>query len=273
MTQDLRLELESTPTNVAPLTHYNTDLGWTNWDTTATWTPNLDTYHDFESMTVTRGDSTSAAYLAKAYSPGESYLNTRQSGYGSWVTYGSINECVLSGYSKDECTHRQRGDYYSYSAAVAENDTNTTFYNTSGNVAPNSICPAGWRLIAGATGYNNLESEHSDLMVLITKTGILDTRYNWSVRTSSVTTSWTAHWIGWVTEPIYETPLYMIPNGAVMEGVNSNNQWTYSQQYAPGSQTDYLESRTMGYSIVPGTMSFALGYRSSWMMGVRCVAR
>jgi len=58
MTQNLDLDLETMPTNVAALTHDNTDLGWTSLNTNATWTPStatVTTAADYEADALASG--------------------------------------------------------------------------------------------------------------------------------------------------------------------------------------------------------------------------
>jgi hypothetical protein len=49
--------------------------------------------------------------------------------------------------------HWQVGNYYNWSAAVASNDTSTM---TMGSVAPDSICPKGWRLTSSSSEITTL---------------------------------------------------------------------------------------------------------------------
>ena len=130
MTQNLDLELDSTKT----YTPSDTDVS-------ANWQPILSTI-DFLYGTYIGG------WVYSSYSPfsgssGEEYRYTsgnKDNDDGYW----SLVACQVA--HPDCSTHNHIGNYYNWSAAVASNDTNTTELTTDGNNAPDSICPAGWRL-------------------------------------------------------------------------------------------------------------------------------
>lgn len=108
MTQNLDLDIDDTRT----YTHYDTDLGWTTGDETATWKP-------------TEGHST---------------INFTGTTVDGWVD--SNTEPYSANKTDDSKTdHDSLGNYYNWSAAVASNNTDSF----SGN-ADNSVCPNRWRL-------------------------------------------------------------------------------------------------------------------------------
>ena len=46
----------------------------------------------------------------------------------------------------DEKHHGHVGTFYNWAAAIAENNANTDYLNTNFNMAPDSVCPKGWKL-------------------------------------------------------------------------------------------------------------------------------
>ncbi len=163
MTQNLDLDLDNSVT----YTHADTDLGWGS-DATAMWIPTNSTVQlnsdgsSFQSfsadnnvpMSLNTGDwyyagydgstllaDTSVNYLTSANrttTNGVTMVNN-----GSGVVYYANAPFDING------THGHVGNYYSWSAAVASNDTSGYTTSTAGNVdndPQNSICPAGWRL-------------------------------------------------------------------------------------------------------------------------------
>ena len=129
MTQNLALDLETIPTNVAPLTSENTDLndnslsgayklGYTYENNTLTWKPANAT---------------------------KSFAGTSVSGWTKSNTAPSSarkTDGILAG-------HTATGNYYNWSAAIASNSSGSYWSNTYNDVSKNpqnSICPKGWRL-------------------------------------------------------------------------------------------------------------------------------
>ena len=137
MTQNLDLDIDETKT----YTHYDTDLGWNdpnNLDVNATWQPTAGhSTIDFTSDTV---DGWVGSYT-EPYSanPGDIYYYTSNSTTAD-TKYTSLQACQTD--SHNDCEHYHAGNYYNFTAATASNDSSSA---TSGD-APNSICPAGWRL-------------------------------------------------------------------------------------------------------------------------------
>ena len=129
MTQNLALDLETIPTNVAPLTSENTDLndnslsgayklGYTYENNTLTWKP----------ANATRSfTSTSVSGWTKSNTAPSSARKT---------------DGILAG-------HTATGNYYNWSAAIASNSSGSYWSDTYNDVSKNpqnSICPKGWRL-------------------------------------------------------------------------------------------------------------------------------
>ena len=134
MTQNLDLDLETTPTNVTALTSENTNLKL------------------FGSM----GYTTANGYTCSNDSP------TCENGVITWapergtIPNGDLNSTTWKNDSKNPYSydkgnaepngymngHGKPGNYYNWTAAIASN--NSSSY--AGGVAVNSICPASWRL-------------------------------------------------------------------------------------------------------------------------------
>lgn len=157
MTQNLDLDIGGADT--APLTSENTNIntsgsgayaaGYKTANGVTIWTP-LNT-------AVTSGRTISGTTLTgwtnDNYAPysaegGDVYVYTSGSD-GNDTVYESLSACTSAGHSVADCKHYHRGNYYSWSAAVASNDTTslTTEYTT----AQNDICPKGWRLPVGSS--------------------------------------------------------------------------------------------------------------------------
>ncbi len=140
MTQNLGYVLNSSTT----LTHYTTDLGYTNNDTSRTWTPTT------SSITTTTGWSSSGAAGS-----------IDQDRFHYYTTNSTSSEYAATACSNTElCPHYKAGVYYKYNAAIAENKTGFEQYDTM----PDSVCPAGWRLTDGLT--QNTYSEYNHLAKL-----------------------------------------------------------------------------------------------------------
>ena len=258
MTQNLDLDLETTPTNVAALTHANTDLGWTTNDTTATWTPSTAT------ATTASGYGTNTNTAPASFDSGDTYQYVSTTGVTT--AYNSKSDCETA-HPDGTCAHYHVGNYYNWSAAVASNDTSsiTTQYTT----APDSICPAGWRLpesrtstTAGTPGY------YSEI------------NYTWvneGLAKDYVTGTGTATYnpdnsTGWIN--IQNNPMYMVAAG-YKNGTSAPTQlstygryWTntaYSNSvaYAPYFYSSGLYPTYYNSSNSPRDRGFS----------IRCVAR
>ena len=151
MTQNLDLDLIAGTT----FTHANTDLGWTNLDTEATWTVG-------EGYSTIPWDPIAGKFTgwvnqnALPYSadPGEKYYYTSNTTSND-TTFNSMTQCLEAGHTQADCEHYHAGNYYNWTAAVAGNVVNY------GN-APDSICPAGWRLPkTSANKFANLLVEYN----------------------------------------------------------------------------------------------------------------
>ena len=252
MTQNLDLDLETTPTNVLPLTSDNTDLnlygsmGYTSSngyscsnpddpeatltndcsgeDEIITWAPERDTIPPNDLSAETFPISYSDPY---SYDRGLVVLNGNMDGHG------------------------YTGNYYNWPAVIASN--NSSSY-TSG-VAANSICPAGWRLPNTASmegGY-----EFSKLL------------YKYGVTTDDQNTS------GYASggfNKIIASPLYFVRGGYVSP-YNSSSlvQSGYSSYYWSSPARDRLYARIFYFH--SGDIRFGSEQYKSIGLSLRCLAK
>ena len=173
MTQNLDYMLNENVT----LTHNTSDLGWTHYDENATWTP--------ASSTITEGNWEEKHYEPVSMKTENAYFYPSGSNAMD-KKYLSVEDCASVNGDADTCTHHNNGVIYNWSAAVAVNDSNTEYYVTDYNVAPNSVCPAGWRLPKGVSGGNDTEEDASEFGKLLHQYGIVD---GWNANYSDIANS------------------------------------------------------------------------------------
>ncbi|MBQ3353043.1 hypothetical protein IJG89_01680 [Candidatus Saccharibacteria bacterium] len=258
MTQNLDLDLETTPTNVAALTHDNTDLGWTTLNTSATWTPSTAT------ATTAAGYGSNTNTAPASFDSGDTYRYVSTT--GTTTSYSSKSACETA-HNDGTCPHYHVGNYYNWSAAVASNDTSTITANYT--TAPDSICPAGWRLPTGKTSNTSTDLGYYG-----------EINYTWvseGLAKDYVTGTGTATYIpdnntGWVN--IRNNPMYMVAAG-YKNGTSAPTQldtygryWTntaYSNSvaYAPYFYSSGLYPTYYNSSNSPRGRGFS----------IRCVAR
>lgn len=170
MAQNLDFDLDNNVT----LTHANTDLGWSENDETATWTPAFSTEvveNDVADIFV------NDAFVLKSIDVGDWYYsdmaNTTESTNIDYLTSPNrvisngiitVNDGNGTGLGFDffstapfetNGTHGHVGNYYNFAAAVATNNLGGDLY--LGINAPNSICPAGWKLPKNTDLYSSWE--------------------------------------------------------------------------------------------------------------------
>lgn len=150
MTQNLDLDLETTPNHVAALTPSNTDIS-------AAWSPENATSTVLSNSFSDSGWSydDNNPYSAD---PGDWYWDGDYSSTAcNYLTYNSCTHFSISPFSNG--THGHVGNYYNWAAAIASNDSSSI---TSS--APGSICPAGWRLPTGSPSgeLNALNSQYGN---------------------------------------------------------------------------------------------------------------
>ena len=258
MTQNLDLDLETTPNNVAALTHDNTDLGWSTLDTSATWTPSTAT----ATTEADYGSNTNTAPASFDYGDVYRYVSTT----GSTTSYTSKSACETA-HTDGTCAHYHVGNYYNWSAAVASNDTSTITANYA--TAPDSICPAGWRLPAGKTSNASTNSGYYGEINYTWVNEGLATRY---VTGSGNATYNPNNTTGW--NNIRNSPMYMVFAGykdgtSTVSNIGSygyfwtNTVYSNTTAYAPYAYSSGL------YPTYYNSTSSARGRGLS----IRCIAR
>lgn len=257
MTQNLDLLIDSSKT----YTHDDTDLGWTEGIATAVWTPSgtLATVVTVGEEDTNEGEN---VYAVNNWSE-NGKVPYQMEGGDRYNGYASLAGCISSGYTEEQCEHYHDGNYYNWSAAVAENDTSSATANYT--VMPDSICPAGWRLPNGLTNDNGT---------------ILATDYNTMFYENAVATSLTTSQnisVGIVSgnekrlgsEPIYFARSGQVYGGYVDWGGTNGYYWTSTVN---SSNYAYLVSFSWNSN---GATNLVPARTSSRYYGrtVRCVAR
>lgn len=233
MTQNLDLELSSTKT----YTPADTDVS-------ANWRPTRDTI-EFTSTSLNSWDIDNATpYSAN---PGEIYYYTSGTTTND-SEYASLAACQAE--HPDCSAHNHVGNYYNWSAAVASNNTNTTELTTMYNNAPDSICPAGWRLPTGRDRANTAASREGN--ALLAAEGIMTDNPGNSYATNG-------------SNNIRVTPLWLARSGNINGGsimstgsfgsywssTVINNNYAYASLYFNSGSVypTTNSSRNFGYSI------------------------
>jgi uncharacterized protein (TIGR02145 family) len=91
---------------------------------------------------------------------GDTYYYTSNT-TGNDTRYNSLQACKDASHTEDECKRYFAGNYYSWCAAIASN--NSTNISTTGTIASNSICPKGWRL-PNASQTDNVNNEFGRML-------------------------------------------------------------------------------------------------------------
>lgn len=241
MTQNLDLDLETTPTNVLPLTSDNTDLnlyGSMGYDASNGYTCEGSNEADCEGgaivwtperNTILPNDLSSETWENDVYNP---YSYDR----GLVAPNGNMNG------------HGYTGNYYNWTAAVASNSSSKINNNSS-----NSICPAGWRLPNAApveVGY-----EFSKLL------------YEYRITADDKNTS------GYATggfDKIIASPLYFVQAGFLYSGsINSQVEGSYWSNAHTNSQNAYfLKYNSSALNPAEGAGNYRNRGRS-----IRCLAK
>ena len=236
MTQNLDLDLDSNRT----YTHYDTDLGWDNsdkLDMNVTWQPIHSTI-DFTGDTVDGWvDSYTEPYSAN---PGDVYYHTSNSDAGD-IKYNSLQECISAGHNG--CTHYHAGNYYNFSAAIASNNSESITRE-----APDSICPAGWRLP---------KTSSNDFSKLLSNSGIIDESSHYMTD-------------GFIN--IRKSPLYFVRSG--QNNANLINA-SVEGSYIYGNRNSYIQVPFVlrfGASVIYSSYA-GWAYPTNFGRSVRCLAR
>ena len=148
----------------------------------------------------------------------------------------------------DCSAHNHVGNYYNWSAAVAGNNTNTTELKTKYNDAPDSICPAGWRLPTGRDSANTAASREwnallvaEGIMANSTGSGYAANGFN-SIRISPL---WLAR-----SGRVSSGSLYDTGGGYYWSSTVYDSSSAYQLGFSSGSVSPAdVNSRYYGYSI------------------------
>ena len=203
MTENLDLDLETTPNEVAALTSENTDLniydddiynsslGYAYNESTGliAWTPAMATYHNNAIHQDGKKTGDNITNSNQYYAPRS--WNLTVNGNEIYQKDGSTFDSAACNYfTAPACLgadknfnikpyavngeHGKIGNYYNWSAAVASNDTTTRVDNTHNAIADNpknSICPKGWRLTRSSSidAYNDFKSLYTAYSSSISK--------------------------------------------------------------------------------------------------------
>ena len=249
MTQNLDLDL----TAGDEFTHSDTDLGWTEGsiDPNASWTVG-NGY-----TTITKDPSTGNFTgwtldnsSPRSADPGDMYYYTSNTTSAD-IEFTSLEQCKNANYTEAECRHYKVGNYYNWTAAIATNDSSSF---TGSDNAPNSICPAGWRLPKAPNDSTN-------------EFGILLTLYN--VISSATSTSYKTTPDSFNT--LRSSPLYFVRSGYIFgssgvlsDATVSGDYWSSTAHNASDATSLYLRSS----DVRPASND----YRSfGWSL--RCLAR
>ena len=166
------------------------------------------------------------------------------------TTGGSFRECT----EEDLTNHRQIGNYYNWTAAVAMNDSSQ--YTTQDIDVNQSICPAGWRLPtkAGDKSYQNLVSN------LGLTAGIDGNIQNYPVFFTYGNEAW---------EPMNEGEPYVDEIGSKgLYWISTTGEYSAPDDEYLGYNLLFVESGTVD----PQFVGWSSPLRSSNVL-VRCVAR
>lgn len=155
MTQNLDLDLETTPANVTALTSENTDL-------TTYGSKNYDTSNGYACSNPSTTTNCTATNEVITWTPERATIASDNLSATTWTDNNSnpysydIGFVVADGSDSYE-GHKYAGNYYNWTAAIASNNsdafTSSTFDNVANN-PQNSICPKGWRLPTIANNTN-----------------------------------------------------------------------------------------------------------------------
>ena len=169
MTQNLDLNISSAIT----YTHASTDIKWGGDLRTSSWQPDNSTIDATANTSATISGWTQSNLYPNSVDVGNYYWNG--------LYYTSVENLYLAGDMGSEPIKWQKntpfninkehghvGNYYNFTAAIAQNDSSEYNYSTYENLnaAPqNSICPAGWRLPTMVKN-NSTKSEYKRLYTL-----------------------------------------------------------------------------------------------------------
>ena len=270
MTQNLDLNI----TTQSQFTHATTDLGWTNLDATASWNPNVGTSalnNGFIAWNEWTNDERSP-YSAE---PGEKYVVT--SGTTDLDSeYSSLSDCARFSLARnaEDCMHYHVGNYYTWSAAIAMNDSSSIYgYDQTGpEAAPNSICPKGWRL-PNSFGNENYgtDTDVTDFSNLLYQQGI----------TTTNNIEYDPDYTSDGSIMIRQAPLYMTRAGTVVD----ETDWSNNRVRGRLNDEIYLETGIYFTNLTWSYTSYGLAFSGEYPgidsgegregvgASIRCIAR
>lgn len=248
MTQNLDLDLDVTKT----YTHADTDLGYTANDPSATWTPANPTVATDALNATTWSDDVIAA---RSYDWGDTYVYASGTSTTD-ISYNNLKSCTDDDHLAEDCIHYFTGNRYNWPAAIASNSANTIgpVYTT----APNSICPAGWRLPVGLTAADG----YSDYDYLLYGNGITVGHAGWNA---------SAAYVAGGLNKVRTAPLWFLRAGDVGSGGTKRYQGVVGDYWSGTTGGDNSGSIYLGIGseyAVPAAYS-----AKSWGYAVRCIAR
>ena len=138
--------------------------------------------------------------------PGDVYYYTSNSTSDD-IKYTSLSACITAGHTEGECKHYHAGNYYNWTAAIASNSSSNL--NTQYANAPNSVCPAGWRLPVAT----NADQSIYEFGELLYKQGITKTKTDQGMGISYTTNGF---------YNIRKSPLWFIRGGQINNGTLSS---------------------------------------------------
>lgn len=257
MTQNLDLDLgvNTLTNNSTTLYHDDTDIGWGNDSSTMSWTPasatiNVASDGTFTSIgtdpyTVPRSVNVGNWYYTDQYysSATSNYLTGNGGNYFSQTPYAGNG------------MHGHVGNYYTWTAAVASNDTSGITNSTYDNIAnspQNSICPAGWRLptVTNASPHYSLAGSRNEFARLV----YLYNDNNFVTNSSA---------------KLEGAPLYLVRGGNIYSNALHNSG--YNSNYWSSTVHDEISARRLYANTT--TVSPMSTVERRFGLSVRCVAR
>ena len=239
MIQNLDLDLDSNRT----YTHWDTDLGWTVMNEEAEWRP-LKTTPVFQ-KTITNIDWSTYG----SADPGNVFYYSSGTNEND-IEYESLSACTVDHH--EDCMHYHVGNYYTWQYAVAANDMSNL--GTQYDNAPNSVCPANWRLPI-ATNENKSIREFNKLF------------YEEKVIENILNNSYTANGFN----IIRAKPLYYVRSG-YLNG-RKFGDFGVTGRYWPSTIENLDFSYTMYFNNSQVYGNATGYYKNRWMHSVRCLAR
>ena len=256
MTQNL----DFLPDTSVTYSYADTDIGHTTGNTSATWNPGstlatpatISSFNSGSTADVVSGwvNSNNTPYVAEG---GDTYV------YNGTI-YTSLSACEQA-HTEAQCLHYHVGNYYNWTAAIASN--NSSSYTSDPTTAPDSVCPAGWRLPKGLTTDNGdvVMSEFNQLLIANNITTGSDT----TLGTTATNVQYTANGFNsMITKP------YFFARGGLVFSTSlynfSTNGYYWSSSAQSSSDAYYLNFGSGG--LYPANRG-SRGYGRS----LRCVAR